>query len=105
MLRSELCACLRACCAASSEDFLELPTSSMIFTTATSPPLSQRDGFAASVLLHLRRIGKPGSGAGRDSPAGAEAPMNADPLAESRLLPAADLRWRRRGGGLPEEAL
>src|SRR5215216_1315720 len=39
MLRSEVCACLSACCAASSEDFLELPTSSMIFTTATGPPL------------------------------------------------------------------
>src|SRR3954452_22964098 len=66
MFRSELCACFSACCAASSEDFLELPTSSMIFTTATRPPLG-RGGFAASVLLHLRPSYKPGSGAGRDS--------------------------------------
>src|SRR4051794_12670421 len=34
MLRSEPCACCSACLAASSVDVLELPTSSMIFTTA-----------------------------------------------------------------------
>src|SRR6185437_4808217 len=36
MLRSEPCACASACLAASSVEVLELPTSSMIFTTAIS---------------------------------------------------------------------
>src|SRR4051812_14202174 len=69
------------------------------------PSSFQRDGFAASVLLHLRPSYKPGSGAGRDSPAIAEAGSRRDALPERRSLPAAHLgrsRCRRR---LPEEAL
>src|SRR3954449_9108013 len=105
MLRSELCACLSACCAASSEDFLELPTSSMIFTTATSPPLSHRDGFAARVLLHLRAIGPPWPAPGRNPPAAPEAGSRRNPLAQRRLLPAARLAPSGGRGGLPEEPL
>src|SRR4051794_20064563 len=38
MLRSDDCAWVSACLAASSVDVFELPTSSMILTTATVPP-------------------------------------------------------------------
>src|SRR4051794_36515609 len=68
-------------------------------------PSSERDGFAASVLLHLRPSYKPGSGAGRDPPAAAETGARADALLQGSLLPPAHLGGSRCGSGLPEEAL
>src|SRR4051794_109267 len=68
-------------------------------------PSSERDGFAASVLLHLRPPYKPASRSGRDSPAAAESQSRADALLQGCLLPAAHLSGPRRRGGLPEETL
>src|SRR5215203_753815 len=78
MLRSDPCACSSACLAASSVEVLELPTSSMIFTTAISillvaprwspwrrrPPsarLAARRGSAAA-LSRLQRRTRPRTG-------------------------------------------
>src|SRR5262245_25892458 len=55
MFRSEVCACFSACIAASSLDVLELPTNSMILTTATLPSCSSLD---AVVLAGARAPGK-----------------------------------------------
>src|SRR6185312_439230 len=48
MFRSEVCACFSACIAASSLDVLELPTNSMILTTATLPSCSSLDAVVLS---------------------------------------------------------
>src|SRR5262249_5518588 len=94
-----------------SEDFLELPTSSMIFTTATGSPLSGRGrSFADRVLLEpgaegKRNLRKASAGGGWAPAAGPDhAPRGA--LSQCCALPAAA---RRRGlwcgCGLLEELL
>src|SRR5215208_1444350 len=52
MLRSELCACFSACIAASSVDVFELPTSSMILTTATLSSCSSAEWNGATRVFY-----------------------------------------------------
>src|SRR5215207_11613336 len=94
MLRSELCACFNACIAASSVDVLELPTSSMILTTATLSSCSSAGWNAATGVLS--GMSAPGKHRGAR-----------DALIERRPLPSAlRLLERRRGrGGVGEELL
>src|SRR5688500_7102489 len=68
MLRSEVWACFRACCAASSEDFLELPTSSMILTTATGPSCVWSVGCRRD-FYYMRALATSSAAADRGAPA------------------------------------
>src|SRR4051794_41463537 len=80
MFLSDVCAWVSACFAASSVEVFELPTSSMIFTTAKTPPLSPERTLS------------------RRAPAAAADLPRLDPLLERDPLPPARLLARGRGG-------
>src|SRR6185503_15764937 len=61
MFRSEVCACFSACIAASSLDVLELPTNSMILTTATLPSCSSLDAVVLSGARTPDKCRRPGN--------------------------------------------
>src|SRR5262249_9504118 len=105
MLRSELCACESACFAASSLDVLELPTSSMIFTTATELLLLCVGGNGALVLSGSRARRGSARRPRRGAVPGTGDPR-ADDLGQGGPLPRAlDGIRGGDGGGLGEELL
>ena len=91
MFRSDVCAWVSACFAASSVDVFELPTSSMIFTTAKASSFvgSRRCGLFLFYPLDGAR-NRPTPAAAADLPCG-------DPFLERGPLPGGSARRRRRG--------